>query len=116
MSAGVTPHPNWKIIIAALLDFATMFAIGGIIVSKLSGQMTENAFSLSEVPALLFDGFVHRVFCCRQPLFSQHDVEAFFRDGEAQGLTEIGRLGADVRVADVSECDFPSSAFAKATA
>ena len=48
-----TPRPpNWKIITAALLDFMLMFAIGGYVIGKLTGNMTENGFSLSGLPAL----------------------------------------------------------------
>ena len=53
MPEQTNPHPNWKIILAALLDFATMFAIGGYVIGKLSGQTTENGFSLSGIPALI---------------------------------------------------------------
>ena len=53
MTEAPNPVPNWKIILAALLDFATMFAIGGYVVGKISGQATENGFSLSGIPALI---------------------------------------------------------------
>ena len=53
MTEVTKPHPNWKIILAALLDFVTMFAVGGYVIGKLSGQATEDGFSLSGLPALL---------------------------------------------------------------
>ena len=62
MQQEVKSHPNWKIILAALLDFATMFAIGGFIVGKLSGQMTENGFSLSGIPALFLTALIIAYF------------------------------------------------------
>lgn len=48
------PIPNWKIVLAALLDFFTVFAVAGYAIGKLFGQATENGFDLSGGPALLF--------------------------------------------------------------
>ncbi len=62
MSETATPHPNWKIILAALLDFLTMFAIGGFVIGKLSGQSTEHGFSLSGIPALVLTALIVAYF------------------------------------------------------
>lgn len=53
MTETSNPVPNWKIILAALLDFFTVFMAGGYLVGWLTGGTTENGFDLSGFPALL---------------------------------------------------------------
>lgn len=43
---------TWKIVLAAILDFFTVFAIGGYVIGKLTGNVTETGFSLNGMPAL----------------------------------------------------------------
>ncbi len=45
--------PTWKIIVAFILDFITVFFLGGYIIGLLTGQATEGGFKLSGWPALL---------------------------------------------------------------
>ncbi len=42
-----------RIVAAAVLDFFTIFFVGGYIIGKLTGNMTESGFSLNGMPALL---------------------------------------------------------------
>jgi len=42
-----------RIVIAAILDFFTVFFVGGYIIGKLTGNMTESGFSLNGMPALV---------------------------------------------------------------
>ncbi|PWW03947.1 hypothetical protein DFR52_101636 [Hoeflea marina] len=44
---------NWRIVLAAILDFLTAFFMLGYIVGALFGGLTDNGFSLSGAPALL---------------------------------------------------------------
>ena len=44
---------TWRIILAAILDFITIFALGGWIVARLTGNTTESGFSLNGWPALV---------------------------------------------------------------
>ena len=51
--SGDTRPPNWKIITAAVLDFLTVFFVGGYAIGKLTGHTTEQGFELSGLPALV---------------------------------------------------------------
>ncbi|MEN3929620.1 hypothetical protein WJT86_00930 [Microvirga sp. W0021] len=44
---------NIRIICTAFLDFLTAFAVMGYLIGLISGQTTENGFSLSGGPALI---------------------------------------------------------------
>jgi hypothetical protein len=45
---------TWKVVLAALLDFALVFALGGYLVALLTGSVTETGFQLTGGPALLW--------------------------------------------------------------
>lgn len=45
--------PTWRIVLAAFLDFLTVFVLGGYGIARLTGGLTENGFSLSGGPAVL---------------------------------------------------------------
>lgn len=47
------PTPHWKIILAAILDFLTVFFVGGYIIAKLTGGTTTDGFQLNGLPALV---------------------------------------------------------------
>ena len=42
-----------KIVFAAILDFLTVFLVGGYVIAKLTGNTTEGGFSLEGGPALM---------------------------------------------------------------
>ncbi|MGI2032012.1 RDD family protein [Rhizobium panacihumi] len=44
---------TWRIVLAFILDFFSIFWISGLIVAALFGGMTENGFNLNGPPALL---------------------------------------------------------------
>jgi hypothetical protein len=48
------PTPYWRIILAAILDFFTAFFVLGSIIANLTGQTTEEGFSLQGWSALVF--------------------------------------------------------------
>ena len=43
---------TWRIILAAILDFFTIFGFGGYVIAKLTGNVTETGFSLNGMPAV----------------------------------------------------------------
>ena len=45
--------PTWLKVLAAILDFVTIFIAGGFVISKLLGQDTQTGFKLSGMPALV---------------------------------------------------------------
>jgi hypothetical protein len=45
--------PMWKKVVAAILDFLTVFLIGGIIIANFTGDTTSGGFELSGIPALI---------------------------------------------------------------
>ena len=53
--SDTTPYypATWRIILAAILDFFTIFIVGGYVVARLTGNVTETGFQLSGMPAVL---------------------------------------------------------------
>ena len=60
MSQPVVSEPNvpkpvatWRKVVAAILDFIFVFAIGGYVIGYLSGGLTEGGFNLQGGPAFV---------------------------------------------------------------
>jgi hypothetical protein len=45
--------PTWKRVIAAILDFFTVFFVGGFAIAHFTGGMTDNGFNLKGGPAFV---------------------------------------------------------------
>jgi hypothetical protein len=45
--------PTWRKVVAAILDFLTIFIVGGYLIARFTGGTTEGGFELSGVPALI---------------------------------------------------------------
>ena len=45
--------PTWRIILAAILDFFTIFALAGYVIAMFSGSTTDSGFQLRGIPAVL---------------------------------------------------------------
>jgi DMSO reductase anchor subunit len=54
--------PTWKKVVAAILDFFTVFLIGGFIIAKLAGGETEGGFELKGLPALVLFALIVAYF------------------------------------------------------
>ncbi|MBN8293734.1 hypothetical protein JI664_17315 [Rhodobacter sp. NTK016B] len=53
MSDTQPSYPStWRIVLAAILDFLTIFAVGGYVIARLTGNLTETGFQLSGAPAI----------------------------------------------------------------
>lgn len=44
---------TWRIVLAAILDFVTVFFAGGYLIAVLTGNVTEQGFALNGWPALV---------------------------------------------------------------
>ncbi len=44
---------TWRIILAAILDFFTIFALGGYLIARFTGNITETGFQLNGTPAVI---------------------------------------------------------------
>jgi len=56
MRDTTTPPPapaTWRIILAAILDFFTVFGLGGYIIARLTGNLTDSGFALTGGPAFM---------------------------------------------------------------
>lgn len=53
---------TWKRVVAAILDFFTVFLIGGYVIGKLTGGTTDNGFSLDGWPALVLIALIIAYF------------------------------------------------------
>jgi hypothetical protein len=59
----------WKRVLAAFLDFFTVFYLGGLVIGHLSGAATGASFQLSGVPALILFALIAVYFyVCRRHL------------------------------------------------
>lgn len=47
------PVATWRKVLAAILDFVFVFAIGGYAIAYLTGNLTEEGFSLNGGPAFI---------------------------------------------------------------
>jgi hypothetical protein len=46
------PVATWRKVVAAILDFLTIFFVAGYLIGRLTGNLTEGGFSLDGAPAL----------------------------------------------------------------
>jgi DMSO reductase anchor subunit len=46
------PVATWRKVVAAILDFLTIFLVGGYLIGRLTGNLTEGGFALEGAPAL----------------------------------------------------------------
>jgi hypothetical protein len=54
--------PTWRKAVAAILDFFTVFFVGGFIIASLAGGQTGGGFDLSGAPALLLFALIIAYF------------------------------------------------------
>ncbi|GIL00767.1 MAG: hypothetical protein BroJett030_06660 [Alphaproteobacteria bacterium] len=50
---GVKPVATWRKVVAAILDFLTIFFVAGYVIALLTGNTTEGGFQLNGMPALV---------------------------------------------------------------
>lgn len=53
-----TSAPTWKKVVAAVLDFFTVFIVGGMVIAQITGDTTEGGFELNGAPALFLFGLI----------------------------------------------------------
>jgi hypothetical protein len=53
MTDAVQPVATWRKVLAAILDFATVFFGGGYLIGYLTGNLTSEGFKLEGLPALI---------------------------------------------------------------
>ncbi|MFZ1816112.1 MAG: hypothetical protein WBO55_16445 [Rhizobiaceae bacterium] len=54
--------PTWRKVVAAILDFLTVFSVGGYVIAKLTGNTTDGGFELNGMPALVLFAVVIAYF------------------------------------------------------
>jgi hypothetical protein len=58
MSERTTPVATWRKVAAAILDFLTIFFVGGYVIGKFTGNLTDDGFKLEGLPALVLFALV----------------------------------------------------------
>jgi hypothetical protein len=53
MSDTVKPVATWRKVLAAILDFVTVFFAGGYAIARWTGNLTDDGFKLEGMPALI---------------------------------------------------------------
>jgi DMSO reductase anchor subunit len=54
--------PTWKKVVAAILDFFTVFFAGGFVIANVTGDTTEGGFNLEGAPALVLFALIIAYF------------------------------------------------------
>jgi len=62
MSEPSKPVSTWRKVLAAILDFITIFLVGGFVIGKFTGNLTDNGFNLQGAPALLLFALIIAYF------------------------------------------------------
>ncbi len=53
MSEQTAPVATWRKVLAGIFDFLPVFFVGGYVIGKLTGNLTDDGFKLEGLPALL---------------------------------------------------------------
>ena len=53
MTDQTRPVATWRKVLAGLFDFLTVFFVGGYVIGKSTGNLTDDGFKLEGLPALL---------------------------------------------------------------
>jgi hypothetical protein len=56
------PVATWRKVLAAVLDFVSVFALGGYVIGSMTGNLTETGFKLEGAPALLLFAVIAAYF------------------------------------------------------
>ncbi len=56
------PVATWRKVLAGILDFLTIFFLGGYVIGKFTGNLTDDGFKLEGWPALLLFAIVIAYF------------------------------------------------------
>lgn len=56
------PVPTWKTVVAAILDFLTIFFVAGYVIAQFTGETTQDGFQLSGASALLLFAIIAAYF------------------------------------------------------
>lgn len=62
MSELVKPIATWRKVVAAILDFFMIFAIGGYVIGRQTGNLSDDGFKLEGVPALILFAVIAAYF------------------------------------------------------
>ena len=62
MNDSPKPVSTWRKVVAAILDFLTVFFAGGYAIGRLTGNLTDDGFKLEGVPALVLIALVIAYF------------------------------------------------------
>jgi hypothetical protein len=62
MATPVAPARVWKRVVASILDFLTVFFVGGYAIAGAAGMHTADGFNLTGLPALLLFALIVAYF------------------------------------------------------
>ncbi len=62
MTDQTRPAATWRKVLAGIFDFLTVFFVGGYVIGKLTGNLTDDGFKLEGWPALLLFALVVAYF------------------------------------------------------
>jgi hypothetical protein len=62
MTDVVRPVSSWRKVFAAVLDFLSVFFVGGYVIGSLTGNLTGDGFKLEGMPALILFALIIAYF------------------------------------------------------
>jgi len=62
MSEQTKPAATWRKVLAGILDFFSIFFVGGYVIGELTGNVTEDGFKLQGLPAFLLFALIIAYF------------------------------------------------------
>jgi hypothetical protein len=69
MAETSTSASTWRIVLAAILDFITIFIAGGFVIGSLSGGLTDSGFTLNGFPAFALFALIIAYFVLGKRVF-----------------------------------------------
>ena len=69
MTEPLPSPPTWKIVLAAILDFLTIFLVGGYIIGWASGEVSKEGFNLSGLSAIALLAVIVAYFVLGKRIF-----------------------------------------------
>lgn len=62
MPERATPVASWRKVLAGILDFLAVFFVGGYVIGKFTGGLTDDGFRLEGLPAFVLFALVIAYF------------------------------------------------------
>jgi hypothetical protein len=84
MAEPAAPVPMWKRVVASILDFIMVFAVGGYLIGAATGSLAPGGFNLDGLPALVLFAIIAAYFYVGRRVAGGTLWDRFFGIGRPQ--------------------------------